>query len=234
MHRSLASIRQLILIDGPAHGGSESLDQLFTLADCAGAAIDVLRHLRIDQPVDWVGNAWGGHVGLVFAARHADRCHSLTTIGTPVQALVGAERRRMRALVTIYAVAGPRPFIRAITAALLGPEARHVAPQAVSLVAEAFRRADRRGMYRTLMSVMLKRPDLTSTLGDIDCPALILGAVDDPAWIPAQASDAATLLNLGSSDLLPGAGRVAPLLIFPSVLAEVVTSFWQGSAPRHP
>ena len=28
------------------------------------------------EPVDWVGNAWGGHVGIVFAATWPDRCRT--------------------------------------------------------------------------------------------------------------------------------------------------------------
>ena len=44
----------------------------FTLDDCVGAAVDVLDQLGIDEPVDWLGNAWGGHVGILFAAAHPD------------------------------------------------------------------------------------------------------------------------------------------------------------------
>jgi len=141
----LAKFRQLILIDGPAHGGSGSPTEFFSLADCAGAACDVLTHLGIEEQVDWLGNAWGGHVGLMFAATFPDRCRSLVSVGAPVRALERAERRRLRAVVTIYRVAGPRPLVRAVTDALLGPEASQADPQAFAVVSEAFRRANRRG-----------------------------------------------------------------------------------------
>ncbi len=65
---ALARLRTLVLIDGPSHGGSEPAQHEFSLEDCARAAVEVLVELGIDEPVDWVGNAWGGHVGIVLAA----------------------------------------------------------------------------------------------------------------------------------------------------------------------
>lgn len=50
------------------------------------AAVTVLDALGLQEPVDWVGNAWGGHVGVVFAAVHAQRCRSLVVIGAPISA----------------------------------------------------------------------------------------------------------------------------------------------------
>jgi pimeloyl-ACP methyl ester carboxylesterase len=47
--------------------------------------------IALDEAVDWVGNAWGGHVGILFAAVNPNRCRSLVTIGTPVHALPPAE-----------------------------------------------------------------------------------------------------------------------------------------------
>ncbi len=89
----LASVRRLVLIDGPAHGPNPPAPRRFTLGDCAGAAADVLDHLHIGEPVDWLGNAWGGHVGIVFAAARPGRCRTLTAIGAPVHALTGPERQ---------------------------------------------------------------------------------------------------------------------------------------------
>ena len=56
---ALGESRRLFMIDGPSHGGSASMTRRFTLDECAGAALDVLDHLEITEPVDWVGNALG-------------------------------------------------------------------------------------------------------------------------------------------------------------------------------
>jgi pimeloyl-ACP methyl ester carboxylesterase len=61
----------------------------FTLEDCATAAARVLDELDVPGPVDWLGNAWGGHVGLVFAARRPASTQTVTAIAAPVRPLGG-------------------------------------------------------------------------------------------------------------------------------------------------
>ena len=60
---ALARDRCLVIITGPGHGESSDPGHRYSLDDCAAAAGEVLAALGIDEPVDWVGNAWGGHVG---------------------------------------------------------------------------------------------------------------------------------------------------------------------------
>src|SRR4051794_9148102 len=90
----LAPHRRLILVDGPGHGASGDSGRPYTLEECAGAAATVLDRLGVAEPVDWVGNAYGGHVGLVLAAHDPGRCRTLATLGTPVAALTARERLR--------------------------------------------------------------------------------------------------------------------------------------------
>src|SRR5215469_8017128 len=90
--------------------------------DCAGAATDVLDHFRIGEPVDWVGNAMGGHVGIPFAATYPGRCRSLATIGSLVHALTPPERRKIALLTGVYRLTGALPpLVNLLTDALLGP-----------------------------------------------------------------------------------------------------------------
>src|SRR5688500_16141059 len=55
--------RRYLLVDGPGLGRSKSLDRESTIDEAADAATDLLAGLSITEPVDWVGNAFGGHVG---------------------------------------------------------------------------------------------------------------------------------------------------------------------------
>src|SRR5215207_3906431 len=61
----LARDRRLVIITGPGHGASSDPGHRYSMDDCAEAAGEVLAAHKIDEPVDWVGNAWGGHVGIV-------------------------------------------------------------------------------------------------------------------------------------------------------------------------
>jgi pimeloyl-ACP methyl ester carboxylesterase len=74
----LARARSLVIITGPGHGNNPDPGRRYDVDECAEAAADVLAALRVDEPVDWVGNAWGGHVGVVFAARWPQRCRTLS------------------------------------------------------------------------------------------------------------------------------------------------------------
>jgi pimeloyl-ACP methyl ester carboxylesterase len=233
VRQPLAAERRLVLIDGPAHGHNPPVPRRFTLGDCAGAAADVLDHFGIGEPVDWLGNAWGGHVGIVFAAAHPGRCRTLTAIGAPVHPLTALERRKTAFLASAYRIAGPvPPLVNPLTDALLGPYARTDDPEGAVIVADAFRRASRRGMYAAIRWVSLTRPDLTPVLDTIATPTLLTTGAHDPMWTTSNARAAASHLTHGALVILPGAGHIGPLLQAPTDLADLITSFWHDPAAQ--
>lgn len=227
---ALGESRRLFMIDGPSHGGSASMTRRFTLDECAGAAVDVLDHLEITEPVDWVGNAWGGHVGTLFAAAHPERCRSLVTIGTPINALGSSERRQIHALVGLYRLVGPvGPLVKAVEDGLLSPQTRATDPDAVRLVGDSLRHADRRGMYTAMRSVMLARPDLSPVLSDIVAPTLIITGDELPVLTPSDARAAAAKLPHGTSAVIAATRHLAPLEAATAVV-ELVVEFWRDGA----
>jgi pimeloyl-ACP methyl ester carboxylesterase len=227
VEQPLSAGRRLVLVDGPCHGANPPITRPFTLDDCAGAAIDILDHFGVHQPVDWLGNAWGGHVGILFAASYPDRCRSLVAIGAPVHALSRADRRRTVLLAALYRVAGPWSVVNPLVDALLGPRARVDDPEGAAIVADAFRRADRRGMYAAIRWLSLRRPDLTPVLDSLGTPTLLTTGTSDPMWTTANARAAAAHLSRGALVILPGAGHIGPLLHAAPAVVELVTAFWR-------
>ena len=224
----LARDHRLVVIDGPSHGGSAPARRRFTLNECADSAQDVLEQLDVREPVDWLGNAWGGHVSILFAASRPDRCRSLVTIGTPVHAMNPAERRSARALVALYRATGPiSPLTGLVATALLGRDMQRNDPEADRLVKDAFRHAQRRGMHTAMWSVMLTRPDLANAVRALTCPTLFVAGADDPIWTPAMARGAASHLSHGASATVPGGGHVAPLLETGPALLDLLAAFWK-------
>lgn len=223
----LARVRRLVLIDAPGQGRSPRPRRPYNLDDCAVAADDVLNQLGVDEPVDWLGNAWGGHVGLLFAAGRPEKCRSLVAVGTPVHPLEPAARRQMRSGQVVYRVLGPvRPLARVVSDALLGRDAN---PEDSRLVADAFRRADRRGMVAA-MDASLTRPDLTTRLAAVSVPTVLVAAADDPLCTPHQARAAAAHLPAGAAIVLPGGGHVGPLLQAAPQMVETVSAVWRDPA----
>ncbi|WP_204807705.1 alpha/beta fold hydrolase [Mycobacterium riyadhense] len=223
----LASDRTVVAIDGPSHGMSDPTTRDFTFDECAQAAADVLDGIGIGEPVDWVGNAWGGHIGILLAATQPHRIRTLTTIGTPVPGLTMRFRvTKGWPLVALYRLAGPTQFVCSrLSDALMGQDASEE-------VIDAFRQADRRGMYHAMRSMMLKRPSLQDRLPHIGAPTLMLAAHDDDeGWPLHEAEAACATMHNARADAVLGGGRVAPLLVDARMVAQTLVDFW--AAPRH-
>ena len=221
----LSGERTLIVVDGPGHGRSGRPAPGYTLDDCADAAAELLSSLGFDA-VDWVGNAWGGHVGLVFASRHPDRCRSVVAIATPTVPLSASERMETRLLAGVYRLVGPRKVLSdAIADTLLSKESRRTDPQARKILADGFARADRTGMHRSMHAMMLHRPDIGALLPGITAPALFLAGSDDRMWPPQTAGRYAERIPGGRTGTVQGAHRLPPLEC-PAVVSAQLREFW--------
>lgn len=228
---ALAQDRRLVVVDGPGHGGSGDPGQRYSLSDCVSAAGQVLDRLAVTGPVDWVGNAWGGHVGLRFAAGHPSRCRSLVTLGTPVAALSRSERRGTYPLLVVYGVLGPIELVLSgVTEVLLSSHTRANDPEAVDLVRDSLTRANRRMLRNAVKSISLGREDLTSLLPHIAAPTLMVTGSDHAGFTPAQAHAAARLIPNGHTAIVADAAYLVPLDA-PTTTATLIRDFW-AKGPR--
>jgi pimeloyl-ACP methyl ester carboxylesterase len=224
----LADRRRLVVVTGPGHGGSTDPARRYTLRECAESALQVLDALGVGEPVDWVGNAWGGHVGLVVAADWPDRCRSVAAFGTPIAALSPRERRRTQLLLGLYRLLGPSPtIVEATTAVLLSPRTIERNPGAVALVRDCLRSADRRMLRNAIVSISMRRPDLADTLGRISQPVLMVTGADHHGFTPDQAREASAVLARGQLAIIPHTAYLAPLEA-PAESAHLVLALWAG------
>jgi len=224
----LAKRRRLVVVTGPGHGGSTDPGHRYTLHECAEAAVHVLDALSVSEPVDWVGNAWGGHVGLVFAAEWPERCRSLVAFGSPIAALSPRERRRTRLLLGLHRLLGPSPtIVDGTTAVLLSPRTVERDPDAVALVHDCLRRADRRMLRNAIVSISIRRPDLSDLLARVRQPVLIVTGADHHGFTPEQAQQAVDVLARGQLALLPDTAYLGPLEA-PAASVDLVLALWAG------
>ncbi|MDQ6686274.1 MAG: alpha/beta hydrolase [Actinomycetota bacterium] len=228
----LAVGHHLVLITGPGHGTSSDPGRRYPVEECAEAARTVLDHLGISAPVDWVGNAWGGHVGARFAATWPARCRTLVTIGTLVQALNVRERARTISLLLAYRLLGPAGFIQdGIVDVLLSAKTRAHDPEAVELVKDCIANADRTRLRNAVVSISLQREDLASHLPRISAPTLFITGADHHGWTPQQARTASQLLPQGSSAVVADAAYLVPLEA-PGETVQLVRQFWDTQVTR--
>ena len=225
----LARDRTVYTVDGPSHGKSEPVRRDFTFEECATAAEQVLDRLGLTEPVDWVGNAWGGHVGIRLASGRTPRIRTLTMIGTPVRGFTLSEKwTKGWPLVQLYRVLGPNKFLLTqLSNSLLGSEAIAAQPVQAAMVIASFADADRKGMLHAMRSMMMHRTGVDGLLGGIAIPTLVMSARDDAmGWRPDEARRTCTAIPDCRVEEVAGGGHVAPLLIDGDRIAQLLTDFW--------
>lgn len=228
MRPLLRGQRRLIVVDGPGHGQSSTPPTPFDLDACALAATEVMDALGVTEPVDWVGNAWGGHVGLTVAARFASRCRSVATIATPVHALNRRERLKIVPTVWAYRFIGAiPPLANGVARALLGREFMRSRPDDTAGVVASFRNAPRAGMHRAMTSVMLNRADLDPLLPTITTPTLMIVPTEDAMLPAAQIHAAVREMPCAAAVEVEAEGHVAPIIANAEQLASTITTFWR-------
>jgi pimeloyl-ACP methyl ester carboxylesterase len=222
----LSQQRRLVIITGPGHGTSGDPGRRYTNDECATAAVVVLDQLGIDGPVDWVGNAWGGHVGVEFAATWPERCRTLAMFGTPVAALTTLERLRTYALLGLYRLRGPNSaVVDGATKVLLSPHTLAQDPAAVRLVHDCLRSADRDMLRTAVRSISLNRTNLSDQLGRVTAATLIVTGADHHGFTPDQARTAATLAPNAAAAVVPDAAYLVPLEA-PEHSTRLLHQFW--------
>jgi pimeloyl-ACP methyl ester carboxylesterase len=227
----LARDRTVYTIDGPSHGKSEAVRRDFTFEECVASAEEALDRLGLTERVDWVGNAWGGHVGIRLAT--GPRLRTLTTIGTPVQAFtLGEKLTKGWPLVELYRFAGPNGFIlKQLSDSLLGAEAIAAEPDQAATVIASFRDADRKGMLHAMRSMMLHRKGAEDLLPRITIPTLVMSAREDAmGWRPDEARRTCATIPDCRVEEVTGGGHVAPLLLDPDRILQLLTEFWSAES----
>ncbi|WP_135453972.1 alpha/beta hydrolase [Mycobacterium sp. DL99] len=227
----LARDHAVYAIDGPSHGKSDAVTRDFTFEECVAAAEQALDGLGLHEPVDWVGNAWGGHVGIRLAADDHTRLRTLTTIGTPVQAFTMREKwTKGWPLVGFYRLVGPNAFIvKQMSDSIIGSSAVDAEPNQAAVILDSFRTADRTGMLHAMRSMMLHRSGLADLLAKIQIPTLVLAVRDDVmGWQPAEARQTCTAIADCRVETVAGTGHVSPLLIDRERIEQLLVGFWSA------
>ncbi|MDH2444564.1 alpha/beta hydrolase [Amnibacterium sp. CER49] len=222
---SLLKGRRLLVVDGPGAGRSARLRRRVPFASAVGAAGELLEALAPRETVDWVGDGWGGAVGIALAADRPELVRSLVAIAAPLEPPAGEERRRLRRLLRRLFLLGPIPPVGpALLDRLVAPEARSD-PSSVGVVLDAVLLAGRVSAARAGSSFLLGQPDLTALLPRIDAPTLLVAGGDDPSWGSADVDRAAALAPFARSAVVPRSRVLVPVEQ-PAALSTLIQGFW--------
>jgi pimeloyl-ACP methyl ester carboxylesterase len=108
---------------------------------------------------------------------------------------------------------------------LLSPTTRAQDPETGRLVAECLRTMNRAGLVNAVVSISLRRPDLTPRLSQISCPTLFVTGSDHTGWTPEQAHAASRLLADGATEVIPNVAYLIPLEA-PDRTVQLVRDLW--------
>ena len=220
--------RRYVLVDPPGLGLSEALRRVSDIAGAADAATDLLDELGVDGPVDWVGNAFGGHVGFKLAARPGV-LRSLVAVSSPAQPVPAELRRQINLLLPILRTAGPVGSVRSGILTGMLTDASAAREPIRRVVVESLARPTRRSMVLAVRSFILNRVDVTAELADLTVPSLFVASDDRGDWSPQDAQAAAALAPDAEAVTIDAARTLIPLEQ-PEKLASHVRRFWDRLA----
>src|ERR1700761_1174973 len=227
----LCAERTLVLVDGYGFGDSDGLDRPVPefIEECGRAAGYLVSQVQSEVapgPVDWLGSAWGGHVGLQLAATRPELVRSLITVSTPIQAASPPMRRQVKMLLPVYRAIGMRgPVRQGLLDGMLTDRTRRTDPEAVDAVVTPMSRTNRSAIARTVRSGVLNRTALAWAAARVTCPTLMIATDDRGEWSPAECAAAAAVMKDARSAVLTGS-RALPSLECPAELSALVTDFW--------
>ncbi|AZZ81892.1 hydrolase [Gordonia alkanivorans] len=232
----LAGRRRLFIVDAPWCGASEKSAAAADIEACADAAREIIATVGDvcgAEAVDWVGNAWGGHVGMHLAAVEPERINTLVAMSAPTRPIDRALRRRIGLLLPMYRVIGARgPVWSAISTTLFTDRTRSDDPEAIAVLRRGLR-ASGRSMIPAIRTAILNRADLTWAAARITCPVLFVTTDDRGEWTPEEAREvAATMLD--AREVTIREARVIPALEQPGQTVDAVLDFWAQKAEESP
>jgi len=221
----LAAHRTLVVIDGPGYGASAPLTRLSSIEECAEVGAQIIEQLDAGGRVDWVGAAWGGHVGMTAAALFPSVVRSLVAISSPVEPIDSVFRAKLIIANQVLAHFGPIAHLKhVIHDAQLIPE--HAKDRAMtSVIDTALTRVPRRSVAGTVSSFIINRADATHRLPRIAAPTLLVTGDDRGEWTPDAMAAAASLIPNARTGVISDARTLIPVEQ-PAHLASMIREFW--------
>jgi 3-oxoadipate enol-lactonase len=227
---NLIGRRQVILVDPPGQGGSQSLTDFFSFDDCARCVADILDGLGLDK-ADFVGNSWGGMIGATFAATYPERIGGAVLMNCTAGRASLRQKLEFAILLRVAKWTGGNGSLlnRSVLKAFLGPTTMRERPDVVAHVSSTVKSVNIASASWAVKSVVPRRPDQRALLGRIHTPVMVVGGAEDATFPPRDAIDMAKAIPNASIRVLDGVAHLAGLENPPLVSALVEQFLFSGS-----
>lgn len=183
----------IVVVDPPGHGGSEAPQRIFSMNECALAAVEVLDHYQLSSSVI-VGLSWGGFVAQALFKQYPDRCEGLVLLNTCAAEPILSEKIMFSVLPIMLSLIGAKPFQGALINALLSESAIKNNAMLVSKLRGYLRTLNFKTMKKVFYSVMTKRAGLEDCFGGRDVKCLVIFGYQDAAMDKVRTDQLISLL----------------------------------------
>jgi 3-oxoadipate enol-lactonase len=227
---NLIARRQVILVDPPGQGGSQSLTDFFSFDDCARCVADILDGVGLDT-AHFVGNSWGGMIGATFAATYPERIGGAVLMNCTAGRASLRQKLEFAVLLRLAKWTGGIGSLlnRSVLKAFLGPTTMRERPDVVAHVSNTVQSVNIASASWAVKSVVPRRPDQRALLGRIQTPVMVVGGAEDATFPPRDAIDMAKAIPNASIRVLDGVAHLAGLENPPLVSALVEQFLFSGS-----
>ena len=210
---STAAERTAVRVIAPdlrGFGRSSATDDKVTMEQFADDLAGLLDVLAIREPIVLCGLSMGGYIAFQFWRRHASRLRGLILCDTRAAADspdVAANRLVMADRVLREGVA---PLADGMLQRLFAETTRQSFPGLIEGLRTVMLSNKPRGVAAASRG-MAERPDMTSHLGEIRCPTLVLVGQNDVSSPPTEMRGIAQAIPGSQFVEIPDGGHMAPL-----------------------
>ena len=217
--------RRLVVLDAPGYGTSDELTRLSSIEECAEVAAEIVAQLDADSPVDWLGTAWGGHVGMTAAALYPRLFRSLVAVSSPVEPIDPVFRIKLIVATGVLARVGPIAHLRHAVHDAQLTKANQRNAGMTALIDDSMTSVSPSGLARTVTSFIINRTDATHRLPRISVPTLLMAGDDRGEWTP-EIMEAAAQRVPNARTVVIGGARTLMQVEQPAATARAIEDFW--------
>jgi 3-oxoadipate enol-lactonase len=213
-----------LLVDPPGTGRTAAAPRVFTMEECAEAAVDILDAAGVAKAA-MVGLSWGGYVGLRVALAAADRVSALVLSNTAARSVPFALRLRNRLLANlIQARVIPGGPSRLIVPGLISKHSRRENPAFAAELATTINHLDPVGLARAVRSVLVEPTSVVDLLDRITAPTLVISGNEDRGLPPSYSTELADGITGARLQVLPRVGHLSPCEA-PATVGTLISEF---------
>lgn len=209
-------------------GQSDFTPGTVTMADMADDVAGLLDELSIAGPVVICGLSMGGYVAFQFRERHAARVRAMVLCDTRAAPDTPEAARGRLDTARRVLLEGPAFLADSMLPRLLAPATLSGRPELCEAIRAAIQRTHPQGIAAAARG-MAARPDMTPSLAQIACPALLVVGSEDAISTVAEMRTIAAAMPRASLVEVPGAGHMSPMEQ-PGAVNAAILDFLAGIA----